>query len=63
MSYMQAISSNDFTLFVTWSPPSGVVISYSVNVTNLKDNSVVRQDTISGDGNNITERGLGIVCC
>ena len=67
---IQAISSNDFTLFVSWSPPSntnGVVISYSVNITNLKDNSVVRQDTISADGN-ITERGLGsvpydIVCC
>ena len=54
-------STDDTTLVISWEPPAtpnGNILSYSVSIVNLKDDSAVRQEnTIS---TSITQTGLGI---
>ena len=42
---LQAMATNDNTLSFSWAPPispNGVLVSYSVSITNLVDDSTVR---------------------
>ena len=57
---LQAVSTNDDTLVISWEPPAtpnGRILRYSVSIINLKDGTTVRQEnTIS---TTITQTNLG----
>ena len=61
---VQTESPDDSTLIISWSPPvetNGVILSYSIIIINLKDDSTVRNEMIPADVNNIVERSLGLI--
>ena len=60
---VQAQSTNDTTLVISWEPPvspNGNITSYSINIFNLKDGSAVRQESIPVEIGNFSRTDLGM---
>ena len=58
---LQINSMNGTDLIISWEPPAspnGVILSYSLSITDLRDGSRVRQENITDS--TITERELGV---
>ena len=50
MTDLQASSPNETTLVTSWGPPAdsnGDILSYSVSITNIGDNSIVVQEMVN----------------
>ena len=63
VSDLQLDSLNDTTLLISWgepASPNGNILSYSINITNLKDGSTVRSENREPTDNpSFTENDLG----
>ena len=65
VSDLQANSPDDFTLVISWRPPTtpnGNIISYTVTIENLRDGTTLR-DIVdpSAVTTTLTENGLGTI--
>ena len=58
---LQANTTSDTTLVISWEPPAnpkGIILNYSISIVNLKDGSTVREENISDTF--IMEANLGM---
>ena len=66
MSDLQINSPDDFTLIISWRPPTtpnGNIISYTVRIENLKDGTTLRDITNHNAAMaSLTESSLGTYC-
>ena len=60
MSALEVNAINDTTLLISWGEPvspNGNILSYSINITDLRDDSIINRETI--DNTNYTVTNLG----
>ena len=62
MTDLQASSLNGTSVLISWrepASPNGNILSYSVNITDLRDNSSIRRENRGPADTNLTETNLG----